>query len=143
MTIEMTRARRSLADCELSLEKFLLKPIGDEFRLTLVTCFALLRAVGHVAKHEAEEVGISSKSDAIWNQVKNDDLFVHFISAFRNNVLKEYRSPVKWASITSQDNHRMEYLISEGFYDGRDVRDLIRDSIQWWSIFLDRLEKTP
>lgn len=143
MTIKMTRSRRVLADCVLSLEKFISQPVSDEFRLTLVTCFALLRAVGHVAHNEAEEIGISSKTSLIWSQVKNDDLFVHFINEFRNNVLKEYRSSVNWASITSQDGHRMEYLISEGFYNGHDVRDLMKESIKWWCNFLDRLEKTP
>ena len=94
MTIKMIRSRRVLADCELALEKFSLHPFASEFRLILVNCFALLRAIGHVAKNEAEDYGIVCQNQNVWNQIKDDDLFIHFIDEFRNNVLKEYKSSV-------------------------------------------------
>ena len=140
MTIKMIKSRRVLADCELALEKFSLNPIASEFRLILVNCFALLRAIGHVAKSEAEEYGILYENKIIWNQIKNDDLFIHFIDEFRNNVLKEYKSAVSWASVTSEENHRMEYLINEGFYKNHDVRELIQESVKWWRNYLDQIE---
>ena len=136
----MIRSRRVLEDCEIAFGKFSSQPVASEFRLILVNCFALLRAIGHVAKNEAEDNGILFEVQKIWSQIKNDDLFIHFIDEFRNNVLKEYKSSVSWASITSEKSHRMEYKINEGYYKNYDVRDLIKESIEWWKKYLDQIE---
>jgi len=69
MATKMIRSRRALEDCELAFTKFSAQPVASEFRLILVNCFALLRAIGHVAKNEAEENGILFESQKIWNQI--------------------------------------------------------------------------
>jgi hypothetical protein len=134
------RSRRVLDDCKIALDKFNEEPSDIEFRLTLVTCISLLRLVGHVIKSEASELGLSDQNHQLWEQEKSSDIFSQFINHFRNNILKEYKSPVGWSSITSENGHRMEYKVLDGFFKDRDIRDLIQDGINWWELYLAKLE---
>jgi hypothetical protein len=123
------RARRPLQDCRFALQKFECEPVLEEFRMTLVLCLTLLRAVGHVLVSEAKEKpALKIAVDATWPSKKRDPIFSAFIEVFRNKVVKEYRASVKWASITPYDGpHRMEYKISDGAYEDQDVRDVLNN----------------
>ena len=134
------RSRRALDDCKAALNKFTENPSDIEFRLTLVTCISLLRLIGHVIESESSELGLSDLNIELWKQEKGSIIFTQFINSYRNNILKEYRSPVGWSSITSENGHRMEYRVLDGFFEGRDVRDLIQEVIDWWELYLTKLE---
>jgi hypothetical protein len=137
------RARRVLQDCKFALEKFESGPVIDEFRLTLVLCLTLLRSVGHVLKNEAQETThLQVALDSTWPEKKRSPIFIEFIEEYRNKVVKEYRSPVRWVSHSSVEDNRswMEYPITAGQYTGRDVREVIQEAIAWWEGYLVELE---
>ena len=134
------RSRRALSDCKVALDKFTENPSDVQFRLALVTCISLLRLIGHVIKNEASELGFSGLNFELWEKEKNSIIFTQFINNFRNQILKEYKSSVGWSSITSESGHRMEYKVLSGFFEGRDVRDLIEEGISWWELYLSNLE---
>ncbi len=69
-------------------------------------------------------------------------IFVNFIEEFRNNIVKEYRSPVRWViRRTPEDSHLWtDYLITAGYYKDRDLRGLIQEAIDWWEEYITELE---
>lgn len=140
--VKVKRARRVLNDaCSASL-MFDKKPIDVEFRLSVVLNITLLRAVGNVI--ESENTGVNKvKSDDYFKiHIKNKKIFKHFIERFRNDLVKEYVSKICWSSTTTLDGkNRFEYLIQDGVYEGKDIRQLIKISIRFWKHHLNELEK--
>ena len=141
--MKISSARRALDDCRYSLEWFRKEPVAEDFRLTLILCATMLRIVGHLIKKECDfNDDLKTINYSLWEVRKKDPLFSHFIDLFRNNLLKEYKSPVMFSSITQYGTnaHRMEYLITDGMYKDTDVRDLIAQSIEWWNAYIEELE---
>ena len=138
----VVRAKRALEDCRIALQRFENMPVADDFRLDLILCLTMLRVVGNVISREAAENGnpLAEANQTLWAIRSVDPIFQCFIEDFRNKVLKEYRACVGWSSIVSEDGHRMEYLVTEGCYEGEDVRELIAIAIAWWEQYLADLE---
>lgn len=135
----IVRARRTLADCEEALEAFSF----DTFRNDVVLCLTLLRACGHVLQSEAREcVYLAEANSALWPGRLGDEIFVHFIQALRNSIIKEYRAPVGWAivrCIGQEPTYR--YRILAGHYRGSNFRALVREGIEWWREYFNALEE--
>ena len=140
MTISIAKAKRALSDADSAYSKFQDNPIDVDFRHLIVLCLTLLRVVGHVV--DKENSGESKKKVNAYYKahIKNVDLFRFFIEEYRNNLLKTYTSKISWQSMTTLDNeHRMDYLLEAGHYAGRDIRDLIKESIAFWDDHLDKI----
>ena len=142
--MKTTKARRVLNDAALALKKFDESPSDVEFRHLVVLCSSLIRIVGHVLKQENEGVSEDNLLQIEYhkNNIANQLLFTDFIKQIRDSLVKEYSAEISWASITGLDgSHRMEYLVNSGVYGGRDFRDLIAESIDFWNYHLTQIEK--
>ena len=140
----LVKTKTAIDDCKIALKYFDKEPAESEFRLTLILCLTLVRAIGNIIESEVKSnETMHKKNKEMFNEIKNNSLFLNFICNFRNLVLKEYCSSVSWASITACDTkeHRMEYLIKNGEFAGNDIRDLIKESIEFWEKYVEELEK--
>ena len=140
--VTVTNAKRVLNDAQEAFELFQNNPIDVDFRHTVVLNITLLRTIGSVIK--SENKGLSRiKSDKYFkDHIENEEIFKNFIKYFRDLLVKEYLSKLGWSSITDlEGNNRMEYLIQEGLYAGKDIRNLIQESLQFWTYHLNELEK--
>ncbi len=111
--------------------------------MTLVLCLTLLRSVGHTLVSEGKDSPIlRAAMDSTWPTKSESPIFKYFITKFRNDVVKEYRSPVKWVSHHTPDDNRTwtDYPITSGHYKDRDVRDVIQEAIDWWEEYFVALE---
>ena len=139
----LIKSRRAIEYCKVALSWFQREPIAEDFRLILVLCLTMLRAVGHIIKSECEsDEQLNLIQKQMWKNKQCDLLYLNFIRKFRDNVIKEFRAPVSWASITIYETkeHRMEYVISDYEYKGRDVREMIQESIDWWMCYVEKVE---
>ena len=142
-TMKLIKSRIAIDDCKVALSWFEREPIAEEFRLILVLCLTMLRTVGYIIERECKsDEKLNIIQQHIWMRAKHDLIFLYFIKKFRDNVIKEFRAPVNWASITLYESkeHRMEYLISDYEYKGRDVRSIIEESIEWWIFYISKVE---
>jgi hypothetical protein len=131
------RAEQVISDCKLALSRFDDELIADEFRLNLVLCLALLRAVGHCLQNEFRN------DDIIFNKKKNDKIFTDFIKKFRDKILKNYSSNVGWemVSVVGSNTYIIHYIITEGSYKGKDIRDVITEAINCWEQYIFELNQ--
>lgn len=144
MNVKTAKARRVLSDAKSALEKFNENPIDIDFRHLVVLCAVLIRAVGHVLDSENKDDAVARKKsvDYYKQHIERSELFKSFIKSTRNSAIKEYTTYVNWASITAIDkSHRMEYLFKGGENEGRDFRELMRESIEFWENHLTALEQ--
>ncbi|WP_408594932.1 hypothetical protein [Limnohabitans sp.] len=144
MKVKTVKARRVLSDATEALEKFNDKPIDVDFRHLVVLCTVLIRAVGHVLESENENDSVAAKksNDYYKKYIAHDNLFKGFIKSTRDSAIKEYTTYVGWASVTTIDkDHRMEYLFKGGENEGKDFRDLMKKSVDFWNIHLTRIEE--
>lgn len=137
------RAKLVINDLELAITQFEKKPLDEDFRLTLVLCISLLRCVGNVIENESKiNENLRVLNESLFASKKEDRLFKEFIKGFRDTLLKEYKASVGWASIEVYESKdkRVEYLIKDGFYVDRDVRDLLAEGAKWWKSYIEELE---
>ena len=139
----LERTHRAISDFKYALEAFSKKPIAEDFRLTLFLCLCLIRAIGQIVKNEVEEMPtLKLFQQKLYQSKRNDILYTEFIKKFRDEIVKEYGVGVSWASITEYETakHRMEYRITRGIYEDRDVRELLQEAVDWWENYVNILE---
>lgn len=142
MSISTVKASRVLKDAKAALEKFDANPIDVDFRHLVVLCLALLRAVGHVLDRENQGNNKAKATDYFKQHVEPAEIFRDFINEYRNSLLKTYSAKINWQSNTTLDNqHSMAYEMEDGVYSGRDIRELIREAIEFWQVHLDAMAK--
>ena len=146
------KAREVLSDCKDALEE-LNNVQGSIWRRRFITAMTLLRAVGHVLIKVDGKTGDIHKSVienqwAIWkNDRKNHEIYFSFIEKERNLILKEYQINGGQSVTILMDEDRCEYSypMNDGYYKGRDQREMILEAIQWWerelSIIENEIEK--
>ncbi len=142
--MDFEKTKRVIADSKVALELFDKQPVAENFRLAVILNVTLIRAIGHILQNEIScDAKLVSINKELFTAKKDDEIFAHFIKEFRDKVLKEYISAVNWASITVQATkaHRMEYLITEGEFEGKDFIALVSRSIEWWEGYLTELIK--
>jgi hypothetical protein len=139
--------------------------IGPMRRRRWITVVALLRAVGHVLKNVDGESSpilgkiIKAEWDAV-NKTKPDPhILWGFIENERNTVVKEYRFrshrsatgvavtsisfPTASGVSTIKANKYGEAefrLLTDGAFAGRNDIDVATEAIQWWKVYLDKIE---
>lgn len=144
MTVKTQRAHRVLHDASSALDKFKDNPIDTDFRHAVVLCCILIRTVGDALRKENEDDAISNRKQHNYYKevIATDTLYKNFIKSARDSITHEYISHTEWASITDlEKNHRMEYLINEGFFKGEDFRKIVLKSIEFWKTHLASIEK--
>ena len=138
------KTRRVLDDAKAALEKFNQAPIDVEFRHLVVLCCVLVRTVGDVLRKENQHDTINNEAQQTYfhKNIKDNDLFKHFIKDARDMVAHEYSAKIGWRStIDSSNNHKMEYPMLDGFYKGYDFRLMIQESIDFWIHHISKMEK--
>jgi len=142
MTISTVKALRVLNDAKAALAKFDDSPIDVDFRHLVVLCLALLRAIGHLVDYENQGNNRSKATKYFKQHIEPAEIFRCFIKEYRDSLLKAYSAKINWQSITTFDKqHRMAYEFADGIYEGRDIRDLIRESIEFWQHHLEEMSK--
>ena len=140
--------------------------IGSIRRRRWMTVVSLLRAVGHVLKNvdgkSSPMLGeiIETEWDALIKTKPEPLILWGFIENERNTVLKEYRfrsQGVAWGvcvtsltvpttsgPVTLKANKgasNMEFrLLADGPFAGRNDVDVVTEAIQWWKIYLDKID---
>jgi hypothetical protein len=156
----MLKAYKVLEDCGLALHMLENEKDADRWRVIWAGAIALVRAVGHVLdKVDGRDARIKAISNRLYNQWKKgneeDRIFLDFIEAERNNLLKEYESGVHplaeanvlfdYQLVSTEDKSRKISLkdiaelpdniykpMLQGYGEGDDARDVLTEAIEWW-----------
>lgn len=141
-------ARRVLNDCKLVLRELQSEPRGAQFRIRWVAAVALLRAVGHVLSKEDSRAGLAMAQavDSEWDNLKTTKpeprIFWQFIEDERNNVLKAYQFRAGQSVIIRIGGPTTyTYEMTSGPFVGRDPRALVSEAIDWWELYLDKVDR--
>ncbi len=157
-------AREVLADAATALADFEASAGTAYWRTRWVALVALLRAVGHILdKVDAvADPSIGRASAAAWQQLgasKPDPrIFWDFIYDERNNVLKAYRFGAglnitvrpgsAWCNTVTGESGGTESgpttydaFMRSGSFAGEDPRELARRAIDFWTAYLDSIDR--
>lgn len=125
---------------------------------------AILRAVGHVAesvdgkRDEAMHAAVRAEFDELRRTKPEPTIFWDFIFDERNRTLKEMtlgarlniivRPGTAWFNLktgetggTEGEPTIYEHFMAGGIYEGRDPRELAREAINFWTNYLDRVDR--
>ena len=158
-SFEAARAHVVLEDCRTALIELQQNPRGALWRLRWCTALTLLRAVGHVIAREGRAPGAAPEFRAAaedwWQELNRTKpepaIFWHFIEDHRNALLKEYvfraeqgveAIPARFGQFEMGQPlaiHETTYMVSNGFFQGRDQRELVAAAIDWWDEQLDEI----
>lgn len=158
------RAREVLADCEQLLEAITTDMSASLWRPRWAGLISLLRAVGHVLDKVDGKNSPTTRSviDLEWQRLNDSKpdpaIFWRFIDDERNNVLKLYeigsavnitvRPGAANLCLSTEETHSSmsgsttvePFMRSESF-KGQDPLTLCREAIQFWKIYLDRIDR--
>ena len=109
----------------------------------------LLRTVGYVLGRIAcENTKYKAAIKNEWaelNKSKPDPpIFWEFVDKVRNNIVHEYIIHAEQgATVFIGQNKPTEnhYTINDGYYKGYDQRDLLKEAIEWWEAYIDRIDQ--
>lgn len=164
-----TRARLVLEDCRLALQ--LLEDETDlrKWRLHWVAAIALIRSVGHVLdKVDGNSPEVRTASRAAYKRWTGDapehEIFRAFIEKERNTILKEYDFnlhpdeavdivvPVMLQRVSDGEmvqggvvyplDQNIYRPLMDGFREGEDARDVLREAIEWWERELAAIDQS-
>jgi hypothetical protein len=161
-------ARRVVADCHVALQLLEEEQDSQRWRVHWAAAVALIRAVGHVLDKvdgiDPKTKKASKMAFKRWRDDPDCEIFRSFIEFERNNILKEYRfgpHPTDEVELalsvplrhpeTGEAFHETEvYSIGEniykpmleGFREGDDARDVLAETLEWWSRELDAIDAT-
>lgn len=156
----MTKAARMvLDDCRIALSMLEEETDLSRWRVHWAAAMVLARAVGHVLKKvDGSNSVIERAADEAHERWKGDiiehEIFREFIDKERNNIIKEYRfniHPSEEVSVivatavmdvatgSVQEINQVYPLgfniyrpILDGYREGDDARDVLKDAIDWW-----------
>jgi hypothetical protein len=156
-------ARTVLEDCRQAAAQFAPGIQGAQWRIVYMANLALLRAVYHVLKNR--DAAASTKlrrafkawDDGLLASRPHPEIYWEFIVSERNMLLKEYQSSAGQGAtapgVLTEVNARTgeqsvtrlgvvehHYTMNDGYFAGRDQRDLIAEAIAWWETQLASLE---
>lgn len=156
-------ARSLLEDCRQAAAQFTPGIQGSQWRIAYMTNVALLRAVYHVL--ESRDAATDPKlrqAFKVWAasllvSKPRPEIYWEFIVSERNMLLKEYQSsagqgvtvPGVLIEVNSKTGEQKvsclgvvehHYTMNDGFFAGRDQRELIAEAIAWWETQLTTLE---
>ena len=158
-------AWKVLEDCELAADQLDRAVQSHEWRIPYVACVALLRTVGHVL------LNVDTRRDKNYNMVIREflaltesdkqrfSIYWEFIKKERDTILKEYAFATEGfmdlptIEVTDEKNGDFEVtgvfttdtlLVgadSSQLYEGHDVRNLVREAIEFWTRSLNYIEE--
>ena len=143
-------AREVLEDCRGSIEEIGGGVQGRAWRRRWVASVVLLRTVGYVLARIDANIDSRYKSaiDNAWFQLSQSKpqpaIFWEFIDAERNNIIHEYEVgagqgvTVHLGQNVSVEHH---YVVNTGPFAGRDQRDVLKEAVAWWEIYLDGIDR--
>ncbi len=142
-------ARQVLEDCKEAANDIDGKVQGSAWRRRYVVAVVLLRTVGYVLGRIAcENTKYKAAIKNEWaelNKSKPDPpIFWEFIDKVRNNIVHEYIIHAEQgATVFIGQNKPTEnhYTINDGYYKGYDQRDLLKEAIEWWEAYIDRIDQ--
>lgn len=164
------RVAKLIEDLELSLQLLRKYEVENDValvRLQWLTCLTLLRATGHVHNSEIAKSKQKQIADKLFEEKKNDEIFVNFIKKERDLLLKEYEYYVSneesirldpiylmtenGSHLTTEDGKRIileqqETVISNfrknyGYKKDQPPSVLINEAIEWWKDYFLEFNK--
>jgi hypothetical protein len=150
-----------LGDCEHALSDYAASantPFQHTRWLSLIT---LLRTVGHVlekvvGRDPTTPPDVKKRLGDAWEQLKADKtqphIFHHFIYAERNDAVHQYKigaavnvtiqlGGVSTGGVSSPSGPaRYDFVMRDGHFKGRDPRELAREAISFWQVYLDSID---
>jgi hypothetical protein len=160
------RARAALVDCEHALTDYEAGANTVFQYPRWVALITLLRIVGTVldkVDRPAASAEVQERIRDAWNRLKTSRpeprIFHQFINEDRNLTLKAYevRPSVNitirlggvWTNLKTGNSGNdpcgpttFEFIMREGPFKGRDTRDLCREAIAFWRMYLDAIDAT-
>lgn len=136
----------------------------DQVEVLWIAAITALRGVGHVlAKVDKQSSTVLSKRIDDWwielNKNKSEEknlIFFNFIEKERNDTIKElsihYDKDVQDLLVIENINNGDAYFVNDvipqliyipmtdGYYEGEDIRDLIEIAIEWWEKQIETLK---
>jgi hypothetical protein len=159
-----TRARAALADCEHALTDYEAGANTVFQYPRWVAVITLLRMVGHVLDKvdgPAANAEVQQRIRDAWKRLNASKpeprIFHEFIDEDRNLTLKAYEvrpmvnitirvGGVWWNAQTGESGSdpsgptTVEFIMREGPFKGRDTRELCREAIAFWRMYLDAID---
>jgi len=154
----MERSYEALRDVEFTLE-LLEQCEGDmrKFRILFVACLTLLRTTGQVLVHKTADPCVKKVALNLFDEHKgnrsNHKIYFDFIDAERGLIVHEYTISLEENDIevvydaSSGDIDTFNLgdpyrpLADDKTFDGQDVRDLIKEAIEWWKVQLKTIKQ--
>jgi hypothetical protein len=156
-------ARTVLEDCRQAVTLFTPGLQGSQWRIVYLANVTLLRAVYHVLKDRDAAYGLVCRQafntwdSNLLNSKPSPEIYWEFIVKERDRLIKQYRPfagqgvvipGVQFDVNEMTGEHRVTrlgdvehtYIMNEGFFVGRDHRELMGEAIAWWEAQLDSLE---
>lgn len=136
----------------------------EQVEVLWVSAITCLRGVGHVLKKIDRNAAtpLARRIDEWWeclNENKTAEknrIFFDFIEKERNNTIKEfsisYDKSVQGSMIIENIETKETYFVgdmlpsllyipmTDGYFEGEDIRDLISQAIDWWEDQLDSIK---
>jgi len=148
------RAYEALRDAEFILE--LLEDCEDKrlFRIYFVACMTILRTVGQVLVSKNTKPTIKASALKLFEDHKSNQekhrIFFDFVKKERDIIVHEYDINLgeDYDVVFSSDDTVFSLgdlyrPLADFEFDGEDVRDLIREAINWWVVQLKIIAEMP
>jgi hypothetical protein len=161
--------REVVKRCEFFRARLWENPVGVAWQAQFSGCVALLRSVGHVMDRvdAVSSEGLTRNATKWWKELNASKpeprIFWEFIDKERNLILKESeiragqsvtgvltgvqaqalvagQKPVP-PLVETPPRAEYSYQMNEGYYVGRDPRELIDEAIAWWHRQIQVLEE--
>jgi len=150
------KAFDALNDAEFTLD-LLEECEGDKrhFRILFVACMTLLKTVGQVLVSKNVDPQIKKISEDFFREQKNNKnehkIYFEFIDRERGLIVHEYNTNLEENDIEIVYKNGVNYstfnfgdlyrpLVNDNIFNGQDVRDLIKEAIEWWKVQLNSIK---
>lgn len=143
-------AREVLEDCRSAVEEIDHGVQGRAWRIRWVAAVVLLRTVGYVLAKIDSNLSPAYRSaiGEAWSQLNHSKpqpaIFWEFVEAERNNIIHEYEIGAGQGVTVHLGQAKLvehHYLVNTGPFAGRDQREVLREAIAWWEVYLDNIDR--
>lgn len=131
-------AKRALELCEATESKV-------DFRIYITAAITIIRSIGHILNasdskiDKTHQIAISKILASTNTNITPNDIFHKFIKPERDNILKEYEfnysahdHQIIFDNKIHEINWSLYVPIVNDFYQGEDILNIIKKSIEWW-----------
>ena len=145
-TNKLLASRSVLVDCQYVYKQFDSYPTGVDWKLKWILSVTLLQTIGEVLlkiDKQKGDIKLAKSIATIWSKRKDEKIYQLFIRQYRNKILHQYdlHAGQGFHGKLGDPNHiPYTYPIKKGAFAGRDQRELIKESIDWWDSVLSEIE---